>query len=339
MSLVALTDDSLTFDTMNFQGNSVVFTVPGSISIDNGTQTITLPQNEVSAGQVLTVSLVDGTNALTEYRLVNPLASQSSLNLTNRLYIPLYIYPGVAPGGTVETAYVPVGEAFVTLEGRVDVVINPSSGFLTPPDLVAPNSDWVTGLNAMETAAGAFWSNRQCYGYISTDYANNISPTTIAEIIPRIDNYFTNGWELWVGMIFFDEVSTDPADYEFYEILLDHIALNYPGVKVTLNPGTALYDQLVNHPLVQNVISLENEYILSIDPGNYQPNNTQLVYHNPNKYISLVNELGAGENQRAIDTITLNRQKNFGSFFAIPGAVYDSIEFLPVMVTKLLSPV
>ena len=339
MAELVLTENSLTFDTMDFQGNSIVFTVPGTISIDNGVQTITLPQNEVSQNQVLTISLVNGTNALTEYRLVNPIAAQSVMNLQDRLYVPLYIYPGVAPGGTVETAYVPMGEAFVTLEGRADVVINPSSGFLTPPDLVAPNSDWVTGMNAMRTAAGAFWNNNQCYGYISTNFANNVSPTTIAEITPRIDNYFNNGWDEWVGMIFFDEVSNDPSDYEFYEILLDHIALNHPGVKVTLNPGTALYDQLVNHPLVQNVISLENTYAASIDPGNYQPNTTQLLYHDPTKYISLINAIGTGENQKAIDTVTLNRQKNFGSFFAIPGANYDDIEFLPVIVAKLQNPV
>lgn len=342
MSQVSVLSDGITFGNLNMSGNNIIFTIPGDIQIDNGIQLITIPQNQAQENHVPTVSLINGNNVSMEYRLVNPVAAQSVMNLTNRLYVPLYIYPGVAPGGGVETAYVPVGDAFVTLEGRVDVVINPNNGFFILPDLSPldpPNSDWVTGLNAMRTAAGAFWSIRKCYGYISTFY--NIDPVgrSLPQILARLDNYFTNGWDEWVGMIFLDEVSTNPADYSFYEAILDHIGLNYPGVKVTLNPGTALYDQLVNHPLVENVISLENTYAGSIDPGNYQPNNTQWTYYNPNKYISLVNDLGAGQNQRAVDTITLNRQKNFGSFFAIPGPNYDSIEYLPAMVTKLLSPI
>jgi len=288
--------------------NNLSVNTSGNFSIKNSNITEYIwPTVTPTLGQVLTVTDITSNVATLQY--VSPSVAQAISNIRDRLIVPIYIYPS-----NPYTDYTTVGASMLSLLGRVDVIINPNNG---DDALSAANSDWIGGLNALQTAASTSWSATNIYGYTYTQYGAR----SLATVKAVIAGYIANNWNLWVGGgIFLDEVSNDPDDFEYYTELIDYVLSLNPNLTVILNPGVALYENLATYTGVSCVINQEGASSSLI---NYTPANYQLYASDRNHYASI--STGEADETLLPYYFNLNRTKNFGRFYVTSAANYNTL--------------
>lgn len=304
------------------RGDGVKF--GGDVVINGGLEIETLNGYEVpesvseNPGQVLTATAGHGVRAL------HPGTAELLANSYNRIMMPLYVYPDSLGGGTT---YADAGAAMLALDGRVDVVINPNNG----QDAVnPPNSDWVRDLGLMETAAGASWSTDNVFGYVASGFGfgvdgegettfEDLRTARLARLTDEINGYVDNNWGV-TGGIFVDEVSNNPLHLEYYQDIVT--AIKSRGLKVVLNPGVALYEELATNPAVDMVVTLENTYA---DYGTFVAARAQLEGRVLGP-VGIINTAGGALTRDNIRDIVVGlRPKGFKWFYVVPAGNYNSI--------------
>jgi hypothetical protein len=247
-------------------------------------------------------NITPGSEAVTVY---SPRRSRCA----TRLVFPVYIYPS---GGGL-AAYGTAGAFMEGLKGRVDVVINPNNG---NDALFVPNSDWVTALGSVQSAAGAYWdSGRTVFGYVYTQYGAR----AIADVKACIAGYYANGWNT-NGGIFVDEVSAAPGDLAYYAELDAYMQANEFEGGLMLNTGVAggagPFSALSS---VVAVVTCETDNLAA-----YTPNATQLADTDSSKYVGMANTLGGGS-AAAVAAMKHLRGLRFGRVYVTNYANYNTL--------------
>ena len=174
------------------------------------------------------------------------LSTSPSETKTTRLFLPLFIYPSAD--------YRLVGAAMKTLQGRLDVIVNPNNG---TDALRAPNTDFVAGLDSMKVAAADQWHT--LHGYVATGYGKR----DINQVKAEITGYLT-GWNRWVGHIFLDEVGEFQdagrtiSNTAYYREICAFIRGLSSAARIILNPGVPIGEALTTLPGVEATIMFEN---------------------------------------------------------------------------------
>lgn len=282
--------------------------VQNEFSLANSQWRFVLPKNNITPtpGMCFGVESVEGSDV--RLKMVNPRAMDVLINRTNRLFVPLYVYPD-GPGGV----YNQVGAGMATLSGRLDVVINPNNGDdATSP----PNGDWVRDLNGMQTSAGGSWSTKNVWGYTYTGYGTR----NAQDVLNVIDGYMSQGWEAWVGGgFFFDETSNDVQYLEYYNTILDYIASRYPGMKVIFNSGVTLYPELAENEIVEAVCNFENTFA-ALDT--YKAPDYQL-FGVPDGFVTIINEAASAADVPVV--FEKARSQNSGRIYVTDIANYNTL--------------
>ena len=243
----------------------------GGVHIKVGDYTCVWPTNAPVLGQTLAVT--DVTSGVVTMQFVNPPVNDTLLNQNARLFIPFYKYPDV-------TQYNAVGTAMEDLEGRCDVVINPNNGNdATSP----PSGDWTTGLNRIQTQAGAYWDKNNMYGYTYTDSGTR----DINTVKGIITGYFTQGWEAWINGIFFDETSSNEIYYDYYLELTNFVVETKSDANVCLNCGGSTYQAMIDLPALTCIMTREGT--ANFWEEQYYPTQYQLLYPDRNRFVAANN--------------------------------------------------
>lgn len=290
--------------SVNGTGNVFINSIEASVELSMGTeQRLSLQQTPTDIFNTPIIESVTDNKA--SMKFISPNSLTTLRNLTNRVFVPLYVYPDGALG-----VYDQVGDAMLQVEGQVDVVINPNNG---NDSLLPPNADWVRDLNSMQTNAGAYWSTQNVWGYTYTLFGTR----DLQEVYDVIDGYMTQGWQQWVGGGFFIDEVSDDVDY--YQSIADYVNTNYPNTSIILNPGVNVSLGLSQISGVSAIVTYEDIF------SNFTRNvNTyQLLDHVINKYICIANSAPTVDD--VIPIIDKQRTKNFGRFYITDAANYNTL--------------
>ncbi len=166
-----------------------------------------------------------------------------------KILIPLYIYPDERWQNLIE-----IQKRYPNAE--ITAIINPSkNGHFREKD-----SNYAKGIQDLISA------NIKVIGYVYTKYANRDSQEIIDDIEAWSQMYKDDG----VSGIFFDEVTTNSSDFDYYKNLSDETkakGLNF----IVLNPGITTDQSYIDSGIADVVISYENphEKLLSNPPSSY----------------------------------------------------------------------
>jgi len=166
-----------------------------------------------------------------------------------KILIPLYIYPDESWQNLIE-----MQKRYPNAE--ITAIINPSKhGHFREKD-----SNYAKGIQDLISA------NIKVIGYVYTKYANRDSQEIIDDIEAWSQIYKDDG----VSGIFFDEVTTNSSDFDYYKNLSDKTkakGLNF----IVLNPGITTDQSYINSGIADVVISYENphENLRSNPPSSY----------------------------------------------------------------------
>lgn len=130
---------------------------------------------------------------------------------SQRMFIPAYFYPG--PLWDQATSGAPIVEI---------MIMNPASGPGTSQDQ-----------NYVNSVMNSFNAGIKVLGYVDTNYSNR----PLSDVKSEIDSYAS--WYNISGGIFLDQVSSNIADIQYYQDLVNYIRSTYNSdAFVALNPGT-----------------------------------------------------------------------------------------------------
>ena len=199
------------------------------------------------------------------------------------ILIPLYSYPNWYDG---KDKY--IWQKLINLKKfhpnvNIIAIVNPNNG-----DFDNKNSDFVKGIQDLVEA------KIQVIGYVYTSYGNR----NIKKIKENIDNWNKFYKNYGVKGIFFDEVSTDVKNLNFYKEISDYAkskGLNF----IVLNPGITIDKEYITSNIANIIVSFESPYkeLIASPPStfNTSTNHTKLallVYDmpdDPNKIDQLYN--------------------------------------------------
>jgi hypothetical protein len=166
-----------------------------------------------------------------------------------KILIPLYIYPDENWKNLID-----IQENHKNTE--IVAIINPSKhGHFREKD-----DNYAKGIKELADA------NIKVIGYVYTKYAKRDSQEIIDDMEAWKDIYKEYG----VSGIFFDEVSTEGSDVEYYTNLSDEAkdrGLDF----VIINPGTTTNSDYIDSGMASIVVSYENEHqeLLDNPPSSY----------------------------------------------------------------------
>jgi len=171
----------------------------------------------------------------------------------------------------------------------VTVIVNPNNGPGT-----SPSADYMEGIKKLHDAGVTV------LGYVYTKYGACCADKIQAEI----DLYKSFG----IDGIFFDEVSNQPKDLEYYRVLGDYVRSSLGG-SVFLNPGTNTDEGYINSPIGDTTSIFDDRW--TNWPG-YEPNDYVDLYDN-DRFASFVY---AAPNASAMrSSIDLALSRGIGYFY------------------------
>lgn len=232
-------------------------------------------------------------------------AKQTSQNQSPlRMLYPLYNYPQwYNPDNYIWDDIAALGSAV----GLVSIV-NPNNG----PGM-GPNADYVVGLNDLINGS-------EIIGYVTTSYANR----PISDVKADID-IWRDAYASWVTGIFFDEVSTDCNDLDYYTQLSQYAQQN--GLPtVFLNPGTntnVCYAQAN----IGSIVMFEGNKTQWL---NYAPPSWMQNYDN-SQFASLIYD---NDGTTLHDDLVLGYNHNFGFIFVTDDQLPNPWDVLPAYWTQ-----
>lgn len=132
-----------------------------------------------------------------------------------RLLVPAYIYPG-APPRTEWSLWIGAARTFGW------IIANPGS---------PGGPGTFTDSNYAAVIAAAQAQGIGIFGYVDTGYG----AVAIGTVTSQVDD-----WKTFYGIndIFFDQVSSNPADLAYYTTATNYVRSTHVGAKTMLNPGT-----------------------------------------------------------------------------------------------------
>ena len=166
-----------------------------------------------------------------------------------KILIPLYIYPDESWQNLIE-----MQKDYPNVE--ITAIINPTeNGHFREKD-----SNYAKGIQELISA------NIKVVGYVYTKYAKRDSQEIIDDIEAWSQIYKDDG----VSGIFFDEVTTDSSDLEYYKNLSSEARARDLDF-IVLNPGITTDQSYIDSGIADVVISYENphEKLLSNPPSSY----------------------------------------------------------------------
>jgi hypothetical protein len=147
----------------------------------------------------------------------------------------------------------------------VTVIVNPNNGPGT-----SPSADYMEGIMRLHEAGVTV------LGYVYTCYGARSADKIQAEI----DLYKSFG----IDGIFFDEVSNEPKDLEYYRVLGDYVRSSYRAGSVFLNPGTNTDEGYINSSIGDTTSIFDDLWTRWLG---YEPNDYIGLYDN-DRFASLV---------------------------------------------------
>lgn len=146
------------------------------------------------------------------------------------LLVPAYANPAGGDGPLMWSNIAAVGAAG---EPGITFILNPASGpGVGPIDPNYINVGGTTGALLTATASGA-----TAIGYIATGYAARDLSAVEADIDLYLSAAYWRGAGIQISGFFFDEVSNDLANVDYYESLKEYVGNHASGFSIMGNPG------------------------------------------------------------------------------------------------------
>lgn len=155
-----------------------------------------------------------------------------------RILLPLYSYPTHWDPASYLWDDVAAGNAIAP----ITAIINPHNG----PDGGPPNSDYATGMAALQNAGVVM------LGYVYTEYGGRALSAVQADVDLYAQHFPVSG-------IFVDETADDPSQLAYYGALYDYIRSKPTLQTVLLNPGTAIDEQYISRPAGDGAVIFEKQ--------------------------------------------------------------------------------
>ena len=204
------------------------------------------------------------------------------------ILLPLYSYPTTKDddGNLIWQNVIDIKDKY--LHSQVTVIVNPENGHFRDED-----ENYSDGIKSLIDA------NIKVIGYVYTGYGERLEE----DIIDDMEAWSSIYKEYGVSGIFFDEVSKDSDNLDYYRRLSSEAKsrdLNF----IILNPGTTTDQSYIDSNIANIVISCEYKYSKLID-------NPPSTYNKPTKTTELSLLIYKMEDNKVDDLISFAREHSF----------------------------
>jgi hypothetical protein len=158
------------------------------------------------------------------------------------ILLPLYSYPDLNKYNSIWKKVVKLKKKYP--KKRIVTIVNPNNG-----NFNNLNIDFANGIKTLSNAG------IEVIGYVYTHYGNR----NIHEVLKKIDNWNKFYKSYGITGIFFDEVSTDKNNLQYYTNLTQYAKSKGFNFNV-LNPGTNTNQIYINSSISNVIIVYENNY-------------------------------------------------------------------------------